>query len=129
MFLVTCERTNHRWVSGVFRERADATSYVDEVPDELRAIQSVVEAGPSAYPVYLVEDTNFVLHSSDSLAVFLAGLRRVDDDDWCYCNVYRLTEDWWPPRPGTDYMGAIRHVHIENHHLDRVSAEGVDALW
>lgn len=43
MVLVTCEQAKHRWISGVFRKRVDAVSYVGEVPDELRAIQRIVE--------------------------------------------------------------------------------------
>ena len=130
MFLVSCERAGRRWVSGVFRTRADAVSYVNEVPGELRAIQRIVEASPTEYPTYLVEGENgFVLHSPASLADLMADVQRVSDDEWCYFNVYRLTEDWRPPQAGTDYMGIIRHVHVENHHLDRARAGGIDALW
>ena len=129
MFLVTCKQGNHSWVSGVFRKHADALAYVEEVPDELRALQSIVEAPLPEYPVYLLETDGFVLHSATSLGEFLAGIPRVDDEDWCYCNVYRLVEDWRPDRAGTDFMGAIRHVHIENDHLDQVGAAGVDSLW
>lgn len=129
MFLVTCKQGNHRWVSGIFCKRTDALAYVEEVPDELRALQVIVEAPHSEYPVYLVEDVGFVVHSAASLGEFLAGLPRVDDDDRCYCNVYRVAEDWRPPRAGTDFMGAMRHVHIENRHLEKVGADGIDALW
>ena len=130
MFLVTCERAKHRWISAVFRTRADAVSYVGDVPVELRAIQRIVEFPPTDYPAYLVEDAEgFNLHTSESLAEFIGGVCRVPDNDWCYFNVYRLAGDWRAPRPGTDHMGAIPHVHIENRHLDRVHTGGVDALW
>jgi len=130
MFLVMCQRGTHRWLSGIFLARTDAVSYVDEVPEDLRPIQRVVEASPNEYPVYLIEDVNgLVAHSSTSLEKLLASLERVSGDDWCYFNVYRFTEDWRPPRPGTDYMGAIAHVHVANRHLDRVDAAGIDSLW
>jgi hypothetical protein len=78
----------------------------------------------------LVEDAaGFALHSAASITALIAAVRRVHDDDCCYFNTYRLTEDWRPPRPGTDYMGAINHVHLSNWHLDRMRAGGLDALW
>lgn len=130
MYVVTCTRDPRSWVSGIFRERAAADAYLDEVPANLRPLQVLVKVSPSDYPVYVIEDASgFTVHSAESLADLLSHLERVPDPEWCYFNIYRFTEDWRPRKAGTDYMGAVQHVHVLNRHLDAAIAGGLDALW
>jgi len=130
MFLVTCESGTRRWVSGVFRNREDADAYLSDVSDEMRPLQKVVSVSPRSFPFFLVEDgAGFSAHTAESLEAMISELQRIPDQDWCYFNVYRLDDDWRPAHAGTDYMGAIPHVHFDNQHLDLVLKAGAHALW
>jgi hypothetical protein len=51
------------------------------------------------------------------------------DDEWCYVTLYRLTEDYVPRRPGTDYMGMLPHWHIDTSLLDIIEHGGLAELW
>jgi hypothetical protein len=130
VFVVIAEEGRRRWVSGLFQEQGVALAYLAEIPDELRRCQTVISAGVDAYPVYLVEsDDGFFVHSPQSLVSFLDAVPRTHDDDFCYFNVYKFLGDWRPDRAGSDFMGAIPHVHVHNGHLDQVREDGVEALW
>ena len=51
------------------------------------------------------------------------------NDDWCYTNLYRVSDDFIPKNPGKDYMWLLPHHHIDNFVLEQVKAHGLNALW
>jgi hypothetical protein len=130
MFLVTAKRGRLQWVSGVFQHRQDAESYLAEIPEELRSVQRAQAFQVSGYPLYMSEkEAGFHVMSGTDAESLLGALQRKSDDEWCYLNLYKLREDWRPDQPGTDQMGSLAHVHIENWHLDRFAESGLKAFF
>jgi hypothetical protein len=133
MFAVQATSGSRRWISGVFSSKAATEAYLALIPDGARSKQSVIELHGLSYPLYICEDEReFRFLSEAEVAAELkqyAGDLRREDEGWCYTNVYRISGDWRPKRPGTDYMGALPHHHVTNSTLDCVERYGFNSLW
>jgi hypothetical protein len=117
VFVIEAKRGNLRWISGVFKDDADATRFLERIPDELAEHQRLYEVPLKSYPVFIIEEKRFELASEAAVAERLAAIKEVADDLYVYFNIYRLTEDYEPDPPGSDYMGELEHYHVDNRFL------------
>jgi len=100
------------WISGIFKERADAERYYWTIPTELRNLQSVVEIPVSSYPFFVTENDGFEYLGITGLEAALEALQSTGDEDAVLLNIYVITDDYFSPEPGADNMGALYHTHI-----------------
>ncbi|RCU50573.1 hypothetical protein DU002_09140 [Corallincola holothuriorum] len=94
--------------------------------------QTAIKSLDLSYPFWITEDHNgFAFYSRAELkALFNSFLEsRLDNDDYCYTNLYMVDEDFRSNIPGKDSMGMLRHWHIENYELGVVEESGIEALW
>jgi hypothetical protein len=134
MHVVQAVDGSRRWVSGVFRSKAATDAYLAQIPSPDRAKHSVLDLVGLSYPLYICEDSaeGFRFLTEAEIVAELkqyATERRREDEDWCYTNLYRITDDWRPRRPGADSMGALPHYHVNNGILRCVEQDGFESLW
>jgi len=134
MYVVQAVDGRRRWISGVFRSKVAADAYLSLISVSARGKHSVLDLAGLSYPLYVCEDgtEGFCFLTEAEVVADLkqyATERRQESEDWCYTNLYRMTDDWRPCQPGTDYMGALPHYHVDNWTLDRVEQDGFESLW
>lgn len=128
MFVVEADKQGRlRWISGVFRERADAEAYVARIPEGLRRWQRLVEIPFADYPVYMIEADGFRFVTFDELVDVLRALPEDGDAVDPYLNAYEIDRDFAPRRPGADVMDLLRHVHVDDRFLRHYRAAGPGA--
>ena len=133
MFVVQAVDGRRRWISGVFGSRAVAEEYLALIPQDHRPKHTVTDLGPLTYPLYVCEDDQGFRFLTEIEAIaelkrYARDLRQ-EDEDWCHVNLYRIPADWQPLQPGTDYMGALPHHHVNNFILECVERNGFESLW
>ncbi len=118
--------TDRRWISGIFQDRDNATTYMESIPPEIQPPE-LREFIIDCYPVYLLEakGIEFTLYKEADLNTYINTLKLQDDNDYWYGNVYYLQENWKSSRPGTDWMGAIRHTHLFTQDILRIRDSGI----
>ncbi|MCB9611644.1 MAG: hypothetical protein H6722_04230 [Sandaracinus sp.] len=117
-----------RFLAAVFDTEAALDGWLASVPHERRAS---LRTGRDErdLPTFLVESNGFVWCDGSELGErLLAWSDPAKPDDWVLGNVFFLAEPWSPPRPGTDYMGVLPHVHVHQEDVERLRREGVDAF-
>lgn len=118
-----------RALAGAFDSEDALDEWLESVPRELRQRLGKHADVRRSFPAFLVESNGFAWANESDLRVVLAVWSQQDRPiDWVYGNVFFLDGPWQPPRPGTDYMGVIPHIHVERRHLDLVQRSGLDAL-
>lgn len=119
----------------MLRSQAATDAYLAPIPAPSRAKHSVLDLADLSYPFYICDDGaegfRFFLTEAQVVAELkqYAKERRREDEDWCYTNLYRITDDCCPNLPGTDYMGVLPHYHVDNRTLERVEKDGFESLW
>jgi len=51
-----------------------------------------------------------------------------EDEDEVHFNIYTVDSDYRPKKPGTDYMGILRHDHVTNESIEMYREEGTAFL-
>jgi hypothetical protein len=46
--------------------------------------------------------------------------------EYTYINIYQITKDFDPEKPGKDYIGILKHLHVDNEYLERYGKFGVE---
>jgi hypothetical protein len=132
VYLIIHQLHHRPYISGVFRDQTTANAYVAVLNIKKGVVVQEFESLSSlSYPLYLFEATGaaFVLDSAAEITAMLMQLPRQTNDEWCYGNVYQINHDWQPPRAGSDAMGMLPHVHIDNHNLNIIQNSGVAACF
>jgi hypothetical protein len=119
--------SRRRWVSGIFQDKSIAKSYLASIPPNLDP--QLREYAIDRYPVYLLEANGieFTLYGEEEINAYINNITLADEDDEdrLYANIYHIKEDWQSPRPGTDSMGNIRHIHLDDRGILRVRDSGI----
>ncbi len=120
------------FLAGVFATDGELREFLGQVPESRASRLRVVRAPDVQLPCFLVERDGLRLVDAAGLDATVRAWRATpwsEDPDPLYGNVYWLQASWSAPRPGTDYMGALPHVHVDRDLLDRFGDEGVSALF
>ncbi len=125
MFVIEADQHGRRrWISGIFRTRADAEALLGRVPETLSRWQQIVEVPFDDYPVYVVEADGFRFLSLDGLKAVLEGTTTEGDDSVeSHLTIYKIERDFAPRKPGEDSMGLLPHIHVDDRFLRRYQAE------
>jgi hypothetical protein len=128
MFVIEANKQDlRRWISGIFRERADAEEYFARIPENLQCWQQLCEVPFADYPLYIIEAGGFRFVAFDELEATLRGIDKGDGSVEAYLIAYKIEEDFAPRRPGADVMGLLEHVHVDDRFLRYYRAEGPGA--
>jgi len=106
------------WISGIFRMKEDADRFVARIPEPARTAHRTDHMPVEDYPLFIVEHQGFRF---GDLAFALDSLRQLvpsPDEDQVHFNLYAVTEDFSPTRPGSDCMGRLQHWHVDNEQLE-----------
>ncbi|MFS0870319.1 hypothetical protein [Paenibacillus xylanilyticus] len=128
MFIVFAERGQLKWISGIFREAQQAKNYLEIIPEELKEYQRLVRLDHIEYPFYIIETKGFSYLSKIEVIELLNSTSVSDDEDQVHFNIYRIDSDYRPKKPGTDYMGILRHDHVTNDFLRDYKKAGMAFL-
>ncbi|WP_458125914.1 hypothetical protein [Paenibacillus sp. Z3-2] len=129
MFIMVATR-NLKWVSGVFQAEDVARQYMDLIPDELKAYQEFIQIENITYPFYVIErqESPFRFLGKDGVIALFDKTDVSEDEDEVHFNIYSIDSDYRPKKPGTDYMGILRHAHVTNELIERYREEGTSFL-
>ena len=129
MYLIIHNRpTERRWISGVFQDKHKALAYIESIPPDIKQPE-LRKFEVKNYPVFLLEakGVEFTLYKEVDINEYIKNIIIEDeeDEDRLYANIYYLEEDWYSPRPGTDWMGEIQHTHLDDRGILRVRDSGI----
>lgn len=129
MYLIVHNTSNNRrWISGIFQDRDNAIAYMESIPPDIKP-PDLRAFRIESYPVFLLEakGVEFTLYKEADINEYIKNIILEDDEDEdrLYANIYYLEEDWQSSRPGTDWMGAIRHTHLDDRGILRVRDSGM----
>ncbi len=128
MYYIEARNDSYKWISAIFMDREKVESYLQSIPERLKNIQTLHEVSLDAYPVYLVEGDEFFFRDLAGVHAALGEIEVKPDFEHVYLNLYKISEDFQSRKPGTDYMGALSHVHVDNDFMQRYhkAAKGSD---
>lgn len=110
---------NQKWISGIFLKRQDAENYFHLIPENIKDGQIIKSVIFEEYPVYIVEAKEFLFVNLKGLHQVINNTEIIQGFEFTYMNIYEITGDFKPTKPGKDYMGMLKHVHIGNEYLER----------
>ncbi|MFL0372973.1 hypothetical protein ACH0BY_03575 [Paenibacillus amylolyticus] len=130
MFIIIATKGNWKWISGVFQAEEEARQYMDLIPDELKAYQEFIQIENITYPFYIIERqaSPFRFLDKDEVISLFDHTDISGDEDEVHFNIYTVDSDYRPKKPGTDYMGALRHDHVTNEFIEMYRKEGTEFL-
>lgn len=116
------------WLSGVFTDKREAQAYVDKMPMVLRSTQNIFRFSDLEFPLYLIESPYLMKFvNAKKLKKFLKSMR--DHKKFKQCTIYKLEAPWQPSIPGTDEMGKLYHVHIDEEELECFMRSGLKGIY
>ncbi|MFX3647836.1 MAG: hypothetical protein ACE3K2_28520 [Paenibacillus sp.] len=130
MFIIVGTKGNLKWISGVFQAEDVAKQYMDLIPDELKVYQEFIQIENITYPFYIIErqESLFRFLGKDEVISLFDHTEVSEDEDEVHFNIYTVDSDYRPKKPGTDYMGALRHDHVTNEFIEMYREEGTAFL-
>ena len=128
LFIITASSENSNWISGIFKEEVDALKYINLVLENLQEYQQLIKLEKIEYPFYIIEKNGFEFVNKDEMIRMLDDIEVFQDENIVYFNLYCIASDFRPKKPGTNYMGILRHDHITNDFLEWYKKERKDFL-
>ncbi|PRA08716.1 hypothetical protein CQ043_01675 [Paenibacillus sp. MYb63] len=130
MFIIIATKGNWKWISGVFQAEEVARQYMDLIPDELKAFQEFIQIENITFPFYIIERqaSPFRFLDKDEVISLFDHTDISEDEDEVHFNIYTVDSDYRPKKPGTDYMGILRHDHVTNEWIEMYREEGAEFL-
>ncbi|BAY82719.1 hypothetical protein NIES267_22030 [Calothrix parasitica NIES-267] len=110
---------NRKWISGIFLNEKDAENYFQLIPEDIRDGQRMKSVDLKEYPVYLVEAEEYYFVDLNGVREAINKIQVIQNCEYIYINIYEIKKDFIPENPGKDYMGMLKHVHIDNQYLER----------
>lgn len=126
MNYIEAVRNNRKWISGIFLNEEDARNYFWLIPEDIRDGQRIKSVNFEEYPVYLVEAEEYYFVDLNGVREAINKIRVIQDFEYSYINIYQITKDFVPERPGKDYMGVLKHIHVDNEYLERYRKYGIE---
>ena len=114
------------YISGVFLEFDTYKNYLDRYPDLLKPNLKEIKLEGNL-PLLIIEDKSGFeyLTQKDILSKRIENIKKVEDDDFVYFNLYIVKNEYISNDPARDEMGIINHFHIQNYDLDFYSQKGL----
>lgn len=130
MFIILATKGDLKWISGLFQAEEVARHYMDLIPDELKVYHEFIQIENITYPFYIIErqESPFRFLGEAEVISLFDNTDVSDDEDEVHFNVYTVDSDYGPMKPGTDYMGMLRHDHVTNEFIEMYSEEGTAFL-
>lgn len=129
MYIVKASNGKNHWLSGIFKEMKKAQDYIKKIPRNLMDYQRLIELENMNYPFYIIEKENeFECMELNRLLSIIDDLKLTEDKNRVYFNIYLIESDYKPIKPGTDYMGIIKHEHVTNDFIEWYRIKGMSYL-
>ncbi|MCJ8278604.1 MAG: hypothetical protein MJK14_01300 [Rivularia sp. ALOHA_DT_140] len=126
MNYIKAVKGNRKWISGIFLKQEDADNYFQLIPEEIKDGQIIKSVNFEDYPVYLVEAEDFYFVDLEGVREAIDKIEEVQDFKYIYINIYEIKNDFLPDKPGQDYMGCLKHIHVNNEYLERYKKFGFE---
>lgn len=125
MYIVKASNGKYQWISGIFKEEKEVQKYIENIPTDLKDYQKLIELKNLNYPFYIIESKNeFEYIVVDELLSKIDEIELTEDQNRVYFNIYLIESDYRPKKPGTDYMGIIKHEHVTNDFIEWYKKRG-----
>ena len=124
MNYIEAVKGNRKWISGIFMSEQDTDNYFQLIPEDIRDSQRIKWVNFDKYPVYLVEAEEFYFVNLKGIREAINKIKVIQDFEYIYINIYEITKDFVPEKPGKDYMGILKHVHVNNEYQKRYTKFG-----
>jgi hypothetical protein len=124
-------RPQQPYLAAVLDDAAACERHLNDIPDSLRRHCTIEACAERTFPCFAAKDQQGIrfLSEAEVMTELTQANSTRKDDEWCYVNLYRLTAEYVPHKPGTDYMGILPHWHIDNSLLDIIERSGLAVLW
>ncbi|MGM1045850.1 MAG: hypothetical protein ACQEXX_06865 [Bacillota bacterium] len=129
MYVVKASNGKYQWISGIFKEEKEVQKYIDTIPMDLKNYQKLIELKNTNYPFYIIERENeFDYIEVDELLRMIDGIEFIEEENRVYFCIYIIESDYKPNKPGTDYMGIVKHDHVTNDFIGWYKRKGKSFL-
>ncbi|SEU33026.1 hypothetical protein [Paenibacillus sp. NFR01] len=129
MFIIEANNDRNSWISGIFKDEELTKKYIEIIPEELLRNQRIKTLETIEYPFYIIEiGDKFYYINNEEIEEKIKSIVVEEDKEHVYFNLYFIPKDYQPKDPGTDNMGMINHVHIDNRFLEYYKEYGKDIL-
>ncbi|MCM3038785.1 hypothetical protein M3201_03600 [Paenibacillus motobuensis] len=129
VYIVKASNGKYQWISGIFKEEKEVQKFIKNIPTDLKDYQKLIELKNLNYPFYIIESENeFEYIVVDELLSMIDGIELTEDKNRVYFNIYLIESDYRPNKPGTDYMGIIKHEHVTNDFIEWYKKKGESFL-
>ncbi|SMF78845.1 hypothetical protein SAMN05661091_1618 [Paenibacillus uliginis N3/975] len=129
MYIVKASNQKYQWISGIFKEEKEVQKYMCTIPKDLKSHQLIIELQNTNYPFYIIERENeFEYIEVQELLQMIDGIELTEEENRVYFNIYIIESDYKPKKPGTDYMGVIKHEHVTNDFIGWYKRKGKSCL-
>lgn len=130
VYIVNGSDGKYRWISGIFNEEKDMLNYIDLMPEEIKKYQSITELKNIEYPFYIIEKENefTYIEKNDELLKMIEEIELSHEENKVYFIIYTIQSDHSSNKPGTDYMGIIKHEHVTNDFIEWYRKKGEEFL-
>lgn len=144
--LMYCVKTTHKkigssWIEAITPQKHVADGWAKKVPSHLSA--KVCNFGASDFPVYIIEKTGrstkgylkstFRFAGRDAAVIrFLRSIKltkKFNEEDYACAILYKVTEPYFSPSAGLDYMGVLDHQHVSKEVVEMFRENGLGALF
>ena len=99
---IVLSKDRRQFVSAVFSKRKSLDEFKLNLPEAERNNVTLLDVD-CRYPFYIAENhEGFSYHSEADVRLLLIGYVKEilsHNDDWCYTNLYRVSEDFIPKNP------------------------------
>lgn len=126
MDYIEAVRDNRKRISGIFLNEKDAEDYFQLIPEDIRDGQKIKSVNLKEYSVYLVEAEEYYFVDWNGVREAINKIQVIQDFEYSYINIYEIQKDFIPHKPGKDYMGMLKHVHVDNQYLESYRKFGED---
>ncbi|WP_258276520.1 hypothetical protein [Paenibacillus sp. SC116] len=130
MYIIEANDSRRKWISGVFRNLNKFEKYLSLIPDELKSYQHTKQITIAEYPFYIIENKEgfTYLNKYEFIQMLNNASRNSGNDNVVYFNFYFIEADYQTSKPGSDYMGIIKHEHVTNDFLTFYKKQGIEFL-
>lgn len=114
---IICTKGKRKWVCAICDTHKQTEVYLRRISQDIKT--EVVIFNANKYPVYIIEDDKGFSFTSEIRVVEkkMKAIEIIEDFDDCYFTYY-IIEKQFTTRPyGEDRMGALDHIHVDNHSI------------
>jgi len=119
-YVVICQSEwGHEYIAALCDSEKMATEYANKITDP-NITTEVGMINSDTYPVHFIEEAKggFTFLSNEAqVQERIKKIKKIKNFDDCYFTHYTIVNEYFAHPVGTDQMGELDHIHIDNSYI------------